>query len=127
MCLRVDSNPKVADEHHFGLSVKPTGNFIYTVDRNVVDICQVLCLFPNRFFATDILFDGMQAKMDSSVTCILYVTMPSGEPGSRIFLQPIPEISGDQEFIESPIYNAHWGGQFSKIYYIGSVVLVYKC
>lgn len=112
MCLRIQSDPKRANERNFGLEVKPTGNFIYTVDRNVIDICQVIYL---HLF--DVPLQGItiylyiKAKMDSSVTCILYVTMPNQEPGSRVFLQPLAEISDicDQAFLDSPIYNAHWG------------------
>uniref|UniRef100_A0A915JL37 Uncharacterized protein n=2 Tax=Romanomermis culicivorax TaxID=13658 RepID=A0A915JL37_ROMCU len=74
MCLNVQADGKRASERSpYGLTVRPTDNFICTLDRNVVDLCP--------------------AKMDSAVTCVLYATLPPAQRGSHVFLQPVPEMS----------------------------------
>lgn len=91
MCLDVFCDARLANEDHYGLRIEQTDNFICQLDKDVVDLCQ--------------------AKMDSSVTCVLYVTVPTTERGCHVFLQPLPELSNicDPEFLGSPIYNVHWG------------------
>jgi len=91
MCAEVDTDGRNVGEGQYGVSLTPSGNYIYVMDKNVVDLCQ--------------------ARVDNRVTCVLYVTMPSQEPReNRIFLQPVPELSetNDESLMTTPIYNAHW-------------------
>ncbi|VDP10223.1 unnamed protein product [Soboliphyme baturini] len=91
MCLNVTVDRTSVSESSYGLHMAPTDNYIYVMERNAVDFCR--------------------AQMNTGVTCTLHITIPSRTTGSRVFLQPIPELCSvtNPEYLNSAMYNAHWG------------------